>query len=338
MARRPDLGYYDEGADLTAPSFLTAQAGLPPLAYRSLHFSYLEDEVIWSKDWVAIGSVFDIPEAGDLLPYTAGYHGIHVQRQDDGSLIGRFNMAQHGGCRVVPAQCQNGAKTQCSFTSCGYSRDQKAISHKQEADSPRLSHQYLGLRPERLNPVAVSRLGSVIMVNLDPGVSAEPCPGEGAQAERQRHTSWIECEANWKVLAEAMMRGDGQSAGPAYKATRQRQDGAHLRVEWTFPNLIRLTSAESQCVLVLQPVALKKTLMRVETLSARSATPSEPWLSELNNAGAYAAHLQTNLNTDMARIGPVQIWVQEQIAARILAMPKPDFAFPISQPMRSYLR
>lgn len=115
MARRPQLGYFEGGTDLCASETYAdsvAPTGpvslLPMAAYRSLNFAYLEDERVWTRDWVCIGTERDIPRPGDLLPYTLGNHGIHVQRQQDGSLRGAFNSAQHGGCRVVPLQCQGG--------------------------------------------------------------------------------------------------------------------------------------------------------------------------------------------------------------------------------------
>ena len=113
MDFHPDLGYEDNGVDLTDVSLYKSaklpfgQAKiLPPIAYQSKIFSGLEDEKLWTRNWIAIGSTLEIPNSGDLLPYTVGNHGIHVQKEKDGSLIGRFNKAQHGGCRAVPQQCQ----------------------------------------------------------------------------------------------------------------------------------------------------------------------------------------------------------------------------------------
>ena len=102
-------------------------ASLPPDAFTSAAFLKLEDAKLWPRSWVCIGASQEIPNAGDLLPYTVGVHGIHVQRQADGSLVGRFNKAQHGGCHFIPIQCQTGKKTRCGFTSCGYSLDRAAI-------------------------------------------------------------------------------------------------------------------------------------------------------------------------------------------------------------------
>lgn len=175
MNMHPELGYFDEGLDLVEPKLYAAvkkpfgrAQTLPPAAYRSKIFADLEDEKIWTRTWVCVGAQQQIPDAGDLLPFTLGNHGIHVERQADGSLIGRFNKAQHGGCRAIPAQCQTGIKTKCSFTSCGYSRDRDVIRANEIEDGSRFAGQYLGDRPERLMPANVETWGPFIFVNLDP--------------------------------------------------------------------------------------------------------------------------------------------------------------------------
>ncbi len=215
MAQHPDLGYFDEGADLTDAGLYQSarrpfgQASLlPALTFRSKVFSALEDEKIWSRGWVAIGVLPDIPEAGDLLPFTVGNHGIHVQRNDDGGLTGRFNKAQHGGCRAVPLQCQTGSKTKCSFTSCGFSRDRDVIPAGDLADGAPAMHQYLGLVPERLLPVKIETFGPLIFANLDPGSDSlrhtlgdlpsrigDPLGSANALCCK----SWLDIRANWKL-------------------------------------------------------------------------------------------------------------------------------------------
>ena len=154
MTMRPDLDYVDEGVDLQDPTLYKPSRGrfgkasiLTPIAYRSKVFADLEDEKIWTRSWICIGSDRDIPNVGDLLPYTVGNHGVHVQRGKDG-LTGRYNLAQHGGCRFVPAQCQTGSKTKCSYTSCGYSRDRGVIAADELGDDTPTMRQYLGYRPE----------------------------------------------------------------------------------------------------------------------------------------------------------------------------------------------
>jgi len=135
MNVHPELGYFDEGLNLVEPELYAAARKpfgraqtLPPAAYRSKIFADLEDEKIWTRTWVCVGTQQQIPNAGDLLPFTLGHHGIHVERQANGGLLARLirrNMAAAGPFRrnVRPALRRNArsppavtAETAMSFT------------------------------------------------------------------------------------------------------------------------------------------------------------------------------------------------------------------------------
>ena len=47
-------------------------------------FQRLENEKVWTRDWVCIGTAPEIANPLDLLPYTIGQHAIHVQRSEHG--------------------------------------------------------------------------------------------------------------------------------------------------------------------------------------------------------------------------------------------------------------
>jgi phenylpropionate dioxygenase-like ring-hydroxylating dioxygenase large terminal subunit len=222
MKWHPSLGYFDEGFDLAGlepfesarREFGKAQV-LHPVAYRSKAFADLEDEKIWTRAWVCIGLHDRIPDPGDLLPYTVGNHGIHVQRDDKGQLQGRFNKAQHGGCRTIPQQCQTGKKTKCSFTSCGYSRDRDVIRAVELNDSEAATGQYLGFNPAKLVPIKVETCGPFVFVNLDAEASTlreqlvglADKIGGGLDALRHVGRHDLEPAANWKVVARSFLRG-----------------------------------------------------------------------------------------------------------------------------------
>lgn len=222
MNVHPELGYFDEGLNLVEPELYAAARKpfgraqtLPAAAYRSKIFADLEDEKIWTRTWVCVGVQQQIPNAGDLLPFTLGHHGIHVERQANGGLLARFNKAQHGGCRAIPAQCQTGIKTKCSFTSCGYSRDRDVI-HASEVveEGSRFAGQYLGDRPERLLPAKVEVWGPFIFVNLDldceplarqfKGLAKRVAPYFNADVKMVSELrSEIDC--NWKLAGRAYL-------------------------------------------------------------------------------------------------------------------------------------
>ena len=221
MNVHPELGYFDEGLNLVEPKLYAAASRpfgraqiLPPAAYRSKIFADLEDEKLWTRTWVCVGAQQQIPNAGDLFPFTLGHHGIHIERLADGGLVARYNKAQHGGCRAVPLQCQTGIKTKCSFTSCGYSRDRDVIHAAEVGEGSRLAGQYLGDRPERLLPVNVETWGPFIFVNLDP--DCEPLAKQvkglvkrvapyfnGDMKVMSEFRSEIHC--NWKLAGRAYL-------------------------------------------------------------------------------------------------------------------------------------
>lgn len=305
MLRRPDLGFHDEGQDLASAAFYAQAVGwfgeahvLPPVAFRSLRFSLLEDATIWTRDWICVGSSDEIPRDGDLLPFTVGDHGIHVQRVGN-ELKARFNKAQHGGCRAIPLQCQTGKKTKCSFTSCGYSRDRGPIMARELGDATPEMEQYLGLRPERLLGAHVCSFGPLILVNLD----VEPPHNRAALADLARAGSFfangaqraqagtIEFNANWKLLSQHLAAGEpiGEDKDGTWLLVRGVVESRPARIAWLFPNLVLIAAGGQTCAIVLQPTALGQTLCRYFVYGEALGDAPVSWLGEIERRAAKAS-------------------------------------------------
>jgi hypothetical protein len=370
MARRPDIGYFENDLDLLDPGTWNDARGelgkaqtINPLVYSSLTFAYLEDEAIWTRDWICIGTTDDIPNAGDILPYTVGNHGIHVQRMADGSLEGRFNNAQHGGCRFVPVQCQNGTKTKCSFTSCGYSRDRDAIAASQGGQPVPTMHQYTGLRPERLLKVSVATRQSLIFVNIDgPDHQFAPETGLDKQIEQaftnhpvRIEKEWSEFECNWKLFAETLllklnavpdtglMTESGSFIGKI-QSKPEADRGFSGTVVWSYPNMVHIRTGHVSCWIVLQQTALEKMMCRAQFYSDPVCAQSPDELSMLKAAlgtiGEAAKTRQNNLAAApaaMLQCAPTSHWSQTSLIDRVLNMPRNELADPMYQPVRNYL-
>lgn len=235
--------------------------GLARAAIESPRFAQREDQEIWAEGWVCVGTTAALAKSGDILPYTLGDQGIHIARGEEGRLLGRFNKAPHGGCRFVPLQCQTGTKTKCTFTSCGYSRDRGVMNETDEV----ATHQYLGLRPERLVPVPVYTQGRLIFVNLGEQI-ALPAPFLAEHALLQTGTVhkeiWCEYGLNWKELpARLFGSAEAQDHGEWLQANIQIYDES-IELRWMFPNLVLLLAENSACALVAQPTALRLTMIR----------------------------------------------------------------------------
>lgn len=346
MLLDPDLGYYDEGLDLTDAALYAAArrrfgeaTTLPPAGYRSKVFSALEDNRIWTRSWVAVGLQQQIPAPGDLLPFTIGYHGVHLQREADGSIVGRFNKAQHGGCRSVPLQCQTGSRTRCSFTSCGFSRDRGVIPAQELDDDRSGAQQYLGLVPERLLPVRVGSWGPVLFACLDPRTPAlgdglvgleETFPSWPSAPLRLLGSDWLEVPANWKLMAPALreLLGPGnnipwpgiegtfaveswpyQALTTALPQSDQRRLGSEeatppLSFAWLFPNLVLLRLPGLAVVLLLQPLSMSETQLRLLLLAAGDLAEPQGdavsslragWRALVAHAGELAGAMQRDL-------------------------------------------
>ncbi|MHC2338530.1 hypothetical protein [Bradyrhizobium sp. USDA 4454] len=287
MLAHPDTAYVDEGVDfLDARLFDACRAPfglatvLPRRAYTSEVFQQLENEKVWTRDWICVGTSPEIDGVHDLLPYTIGQHAIHVQRQEDGSLIGRFNKAQHGGCRSIPAQCRTGKKTKCSYTSCGYSRDRGVIQGGAFAEMSPQMGQYLGAVPERLLPAKVKTAGPLIFANVDPTHDVERQLDQPVLAKNLVRLSghWQEHHSNWKLAGAALI-----------DVARSHEAGGgavnHIAADWFFPNLVLIRARHATLAIVLQPTAMDQTLWRLSFFSA-------PDLSHVRHESAYGALLR----------------------------------------------
>lgn len=297
-----------------SPQAAKAPGSLEPAAYHSFAFALREDAAIWTIDWVCIGTHADIPDAGDVLPFTVGDHAVHVQRAADGGIVGRFNQAQHGGCRSVPLQCRQGVKTPCSFTSCGHSLDRMPLRANEVGEATPEMYQYLGLRPERLLPVRTATLGPLLFVNLNPlGDAFDDTSLELLQAlpmltdrfwVRSDHT-WLEYYGNWKLVGQSLAACAGPGgtsvncvASIQFKPdTGGRQSAAPITAFWVFPNLLVLAQPGSLCVVALQPVATNRTRCRVSIFSIAGERGTALWHELLHERNQEIQNAQRAIET-----------------------------------------
>lgn len=262
----------DEGINFVDPAtYAPAVAAAPhthemhAAVYRSHVLYELEDYLLWTRQWVCVGHVAQIPEPWDLLPFTIGFHGLHVQRMPNNSLRARFNKAQHGGCRSVPAQCRTGTRTDCPYTACGFSRDRDVIRGVDGRDNLELSYQYLGVNPDKLFTAQVLTWSGFVFVHVDPRAEV-PAWGDHETSDESQaipHTmrplAWVEVAANWKLLGRCFIDPDGA-------CTRSHDNGVFpdrdRRRAWVFPNLLLEWQDDALIYRVLQPISPTSTCER----------------------------------------------------------------------------
>jgi hypothetical protein len=195
----------------------------------------LEDERIWIRDWVCVGVAQQIPDPGDLLPATVGDHGLHVQRQPDGTLRAAFNVLQQGSCWTVPVQCGSGHKTRCPYVSCAFSLDTDAL-RAVGGEPTREMRQFIGFNPLKLFPVMLECLGPLIFLRLDPS-GPDPLAGQlgelPSRVARYRLPElvgaghfWIDLDCNWKLADAALLSAlGGDPATPTGTLTSEELSG-----------------------------------------------------------------------------------------------------------------
>lgn len=327
--RNPELGYFDEGLKLTDAS-VYAQACRPfgeatvllPAAYRSKVFSELENEKVWTRSWVVIGLLQQIPRPGDLLPFTLGFHGVHVQRNADDSISARLNRHQHGGCRFVPEQCRTGAQTKCSIASCNYTRDADVMPGGEKGECTDLMYKFVGLVPERLTPVKCETWGPFIFINLDPGCGSladylgdlpEMLGPDLARPLNLAGKQWLDFQCNWKMAGAAftgvgqqILGRDGKYGGETLRTYAAVETSlialrSNLKLFWLFPNVLLAVGRDSIAVVLLQSTGMGKCLYRCFLLtSTPGASSSAPegfgeWLSFLKANGTVAEEMHREL-------------------------------------------
>jgi|TARA_E500000178_G_scaffold331315_1_gene364091 hypothetical protein len=265
----PEMGYNDEGWNLTDPRTyemamqdLGVACFLPPVCYRSKIFQEMENEKIWTREWAAVGLQQQLVGPGDILPFTIGFSGIHIQKTNNDNYEARFNRHQHGGCRFVPEQCRTGKQTKCTIASCNYTRDSKAIRAQEDGEASDAMYKFVGLVPEKLHKVSLLNFGRVFLVNVDPGAKTENANHQGINIDNLADRAleipqdisevWYDFNCNWKLLGKHFIESVAWDTEPS----------------WLFPNLLYAEYNGKSVIVVMQATGMNKTLARCYTPSS----------------------------------------------------------------------
>jgi hypothetical protein len=220
-------------------------------------------------------------------------------------------------------------------------------------------YQYLGLRPERLHPVHVAQVGSLLFLNIDlgggeAGLTGDlDLPGIVHDPDAQRtHHEWREFDANWKFSGQTLARSADlvSMSGRVMQGRRRALNDRNLIVHWVFPNMVLLSQGAETCVIVLQHTAITKTMFRIEILSDGRLAPERLafWREEISHAGDKAEALQRAIPAlapldaqSAAPVPPQQDvaawWAQTALVQRFAQMPQVDSDIPIFRNVEHYL-
>lgn len=365
MHWHPGFGFIDDGIDLASAAFYEksiAQLGeakdLPRQAYMSKIFADLENEKIWSRGWITIGFKEQLPNIGDILPFTVGNHGIHVERIGEDHFAARFNFAQHGGCRSVPVQCQTGKKTSCSYTSCGFSRDRVAgFQTNLNHHSSEAGH-FIGSDPQKVSTVKIAHHDNRLFVNL----AKEDVEGCEENTVRNGENSFIsdahldfwtqEINANWKTIWSSILEHAGQYPTGGKNSSKANANATQIsgviksragpfRVSGNLPNFIRLQCGTTDLCILIQPSSPRSCFLRLSLwgrqLPTIDADHLMAWLRvTLMLAEQNQQIMEERLNGDNGILKNslkhqfIQ-WVSTRLLAQYLVQPLPQVFSPIGR-------
>jgi len=205
MHPRYDKRWIEEYPDLgTAP--VPTEPCLSPDYFR------LEQERLFSKVWLRVGRVEDIPGPGDyfLQDLAICRTSVIVVRGTDDKIRGFHNVCMHRGNKLVwdHEACGTTRSFKCRFHGWTFATDGRLVAVPDQQMFYGLDREQLGLRP-----VAVDVWEGFIFINLDPAPSESLAEYLGEMGEHLAGFPYhdfpacyayrAELKANWKVCLDA---------------------------------------------------------------------------------------------------------------------------------------
>ncbi|MGO1118309.1 aromatic ring-hydroxylating oxygenase subunit alpha [Rhodovibrionaceae bacterium A322] len=125
-----------------------ARGGLPAWAYDNEELVALEKEMVFRRNWMIVGHVNEIPNAGDFMTFDAVDERALVVRGSDGQVRAFHNLCRHRGSRVVAEDRGNcGRMITCPFHGWSYGLDGSLRGIPAVKTFPDVDKQTMGLKP-----------------------------------------------------------------------------------------------------------------------------------------------------------------------------------------------
>ncbi|MCM0619101.1 aromatic ring-hydroxylating oxygenase subunit alpha [Nocardioides bruguierae] len=125
---------------------------LPAALYTDPDLHELDLRFIWQRQWIFVGSVAEVPEAGDYLTVDLGPSSVLVLRDDDEQVRAFRNVCRHRGARLVEPGHGSVGNLVCGYHRWTYGTD-GALRHAPQL-MPGTDPACLGLRTVALREVA----------------------------------------------------------------------------------------------------------------------------------------------------------------------------------------
>ena len=97
-------------------------SGLPNAAYQDPRWLELENQRIFARNWIFVGTDGELEGIGTIKPIEAGGAAIFLVRGDDGQVRAFHNVCRHRGTQLIDAPCQKKSIT-CPYHAWGFRLD-----------------------------------------------------------------------------------------------------------------------------------------------------------------------------------------------------------------------
>jgi choline monooxygenase len=216
--------YLDPGTYKYSRYPVESAHSLIPAAYHDQEFFKLEQQMVYQRTWVAVGTIDQLKEAGDTLVCDVGGKSVIIVRDQDGGLNAFHNVCRHRGNRLCHKNGNAGKRLRCGYHGWGYDLKGNCIGTplfetKELDDNLKktfdMSHvKAFDKKDFGLLKVRCDQWGFLVFVCLDE--TAPPLSehlGDLPQRLKGHHLDkWttfgsmnFEIKANWKLIAENFM-------------------------------------------------------------------------------------------------------------------------------------
>jgi glycine betaine catabolism A len=120
----------------TAETFASGARTMPQRYFVSPEVFAEEREKIFSRQWVLVGHLSQIPKAGDYLVQEVAGDSLIVLRDKNAVVRGFYNVCRHRGTRLKEHACGHVAAIQCPYHAWTYGLDGKLIGAPHMDDVP----------------------------------------------------------------------------------------------------------------------------------------------------------------------------------------------------------
>jgi len=187
---------------------LRESTGLNPSAYVDERFFAMEQELVFERAWVIVGTAPEVAAPGRLLVRSVGQKSILITRGTDGEVRGFLNTCRHRGTELADRDCDIAGTIRCPYHRWGYAVDGTLIATPFFDEVPRddfdkADYPLHQVRVETWGPLLFACLDSETPPLLDwLGDLPDRMAGYGFEEWRVQEETVLEIGANWKLISE----------------------------------------------------------------------------------------------------------------------------------------